>query len=297
MHRWLNISKPNSSLPSSPQRKRPLPSESGESREGFESPSRKRARAGDDLDDSSTIRPEDSRSNIFVNELDTSSQQESSSRTLQHRSRAFGDQQESSTTRPENLGSNVVENDLDDSGQLESSSGTVLQQTVSIETKMSIARDILSKTFRYEDFKSEEQENVIRALLSGENSLAILPTNAGKSLCYQLPALCFERFDANPDGQHGITLVISPLISLMTDQVNGLQRRGIAADALNGSNSKRENDAIFTALSEGTLKLLFCCPEKLLNETFLRAITSVPGGIRLLAVDEAHCIDEVSNHV
>jgi superfamily II DNA helicase RecQ len=214
------------------------------------------------------------------------------------RARAAGDQEDHSVISSENSGSNTVENEPEASEQQESSS-TLQHQPDSIEAKLSIARDILKDNFGYDDFKSE-QENVIRALLSGENSLAILPTNAGKSLCYQLPALCFEALDnkygINQDGKHGITLVISPLISLMTDQVSALQRNGIAANALNISKSLQEQKDIFSSLAGGGLKILFCSPEKLMNEKFVKAITSVPGGIRLLAVDEAHCIDEVRVH-
>ena len=166
----------------------------------------------------------------------------------------------------------------------------------SIKSRMSLARDILKRYFDFDDFKSE-QEGVIKTLLAGENSLAVLPTNAGKSLCYQLPALYFEEFDkkygTNEEGKHGITLVISPLISLMTDQVTALRKKNIAADAINTSKSAGEVRAVLNSLTAGKLKILFCAPEKFMNEAFVQAILTVPGGVRLLAIDEAHCIAEV----
>ncbi|KAF2675034.1 ATP-dependent DNA helicase [Microthyrium microscopicum] len=155
----------------------------------------------------------------------------------------------------------------------------------SIESRMSLARDILQAYFDFDDFKSE-QESVIKTLLSGENSLAILPTNAGKSLCYQLPALCFEELDkkygGNKEGKHGITLVISPLISLMSDQVARAPEEEY----------RRRRDQHFQVGRRGKLKILFCAPEKFMSKPFVQAISAVPGGVRLLAVDEAHCISE-----
>lgn len=184
----------------------------------------------------------------------------------------------------------------------QASTGTLMSQEAgipngSIEEKMRIAREILKETFGYDNFKSKEQENVIQTLLAGENALVILPTNAGKSLCYQLPAICFAKLDemcnTNPAGNHGITLVISPLLALMTDQVESLRRRGVEAYAINSNNSPAENDRILNSLVEGRVQILFCTPERFKNRRFVQGISAIPGGVRLLAVDEAHCIYEV----
>jgi hypothetical protein len=166
----------------------------------------------------------------------------------------------------------------------------------SIESRMALARDVLKRDFGFDNYKPD-QENVIRMLLAGKNCLALLPTNAGKSLCYQLPAVYFEELDkkygTNEVGKHGITLVICPLISLMTDQINGLKDKNIAAEAINSSQTKGEVTAILKSVTEGKLKILLCAPERCENKAFVQAISKVPGGVRLFVVDEAHCISEV----
>ena len=124
------------------------------------------------------------------------------------------------------------------------------------------------------------QEQVIETLLAGRSALALFPTSAGKSLCYQLPALLME----------GVTLVISPLIALMKDQVESLRSRGIAAARLDSSLSAAEVHAVFDDLQKGVLKLLYIAPERLMNETFVERLKRLP--IAMMAVDEAHCISE-----
>jgi ATP-dependent DNA helicase RecQ len=141
------------------------------------------------------------------------------------------------------------------------------------------AREILSKTFGFGDFR-EGQEAVLERLLAGKSSLAIFPTGGGKSLCYQLPALLFD----------GITLVVSPLIALMKDQIDFLQAKGVAAARLDSSLDVSSVRQIFTDLRAGKLKLLYIAPERLGNERFLASIGKQK--IALLAVDEAHCISE-----
>ena len=120
----------------------------------------------------------------------------------------------------------------------------------------------------------------MRALLAGRSALALFPTGAGKSLCYQLPAL---RLD-------GVTLVISPLIALMKDQVQALRARGVPAARLDSSLSPAQAQQVFDDLREGRLKLLYIAPERLLNESFVLRLQQVK--IALLAIDEAHCISE-----
>jgi len=124
------------------------------------------------------------------------------------------------------------------------------------------------------------QERVMEALLEGRSALALFPTSAGKSLCYQLPALLMD----------GVTLVISPLIALMKDQVEALRARDIAAARLDSSLSPEAVTQVFDGLRDGTLKLLYIAPERLMNESFIERLKRLK--IAMMAVDEAHCISE-----
>lgn len=137
----------------------------------------------------------------------------------------------------------------------------------------------LQMHFGHDVFR-EGQEAVIRALIDGESALALFPTGAGKSLCYQLPAVLLE----------GTALVVSPLIALMKDQVDALRARGIAAARLDSSLTAEETQRVYADLREGTLKLLYVAPERLSGEAFLERLRRVK--ISLLAIDEAHCISE-----
>lgn len=122
------------------------------------------------------------------------------------------------------------------------------------------------------------QKEVITSVLEGHPTLAVMPTGAGKSLCYQLPALCLD----------GVTIVISPLISLMKDQVDALHARGVSAGIINSSQSLEEQREVVGALLRDELKLLYIAPERFQNEHFMRSISGVK--LSLIAVDEAHCI-------
>jgi ATP-dependent DNA helicase RecQ len=124
------------------------------------------------------------------------------------------------------------------------------------------------------------QRAVIDALLSGANALAVFPTGGGKSLCYQLPALILD----------GITVVVSPLIALMKDQIDFLAARGIAAARLDSSLSFEETMKAQEALRSGATKLLYVAPERFANERFVAMLREIP--IALFAIDEAHCISE-----
>jgi ATP-dependent DNA helicase RecQ len=137
----------------------------------------------------------------------------------------------------------------------------------------------LQENFGFSEFRPG-QEAVIDCLLAGRSALAIFPTGGGKSLCYQLPALLVD----------GLTLVISPLIALMKDQVDALRARGIMAARLDSSIGPAEAQAIYRQLADGSLKLLYIAPERLANERFLNRLQGRP--IALLAIDEAHCISE-----
>lgn len=137
----------------------------------------------------------------------------------------------------------------------------------------------LTEHFGFDTFRPGQQEAVSR-LLAGRSTLAVFPTGGGKSLCYQLPALLLD----------GLTVVISPLIALMKDQLDFLVGKGLPAARLDSTLSREENRALFDSLYDGSLKLLYISPERLGNERFLRALGR--RRIALLAIDEAHCISE-----
>ena len=135
----------------------------------------------------------------------------------------------------------------------------------------------------------------VLTLLMWNSSAVVFPTGGGKSLCYQLPALCFKQMDKlagirQGHAEGGITLVVSPLIALMKDQVDALKRRGISAAVLDSTKNKQEYMATVDAMREGTLDILYCAPERLNNEGFVASMSHVRGGVRLLGVDEAHCV-------
>ena len=137
---------------------------------------------------------------------------------------------------------------------------------------MQDARDLLKTTFGFDDFRPGQAE-IIESILNGEEALAIMPTGGGKSLCFQLPALMRD----------GVTLVISPLIALMRDQVQALRALGVEAGALTSANDEEENERIFSAIDDGRLKLLYLAPERLSSASaLLRRIK-----VSFLAVDEA----------
>jgi len=149
---------------------------------------------------------------------------------------------------------------------------TTLSETFSV-------LQILRTHFGFDSFR-EGQEQVIQTLLDGRSALAIFPTGGGKSLCYQIPALSFD----------GLTLVISPLIALMKDQVDALNSKGIAAARLDSTLTAEEVAKVYQQLDAGTLKLLYIAPERFANETFRQRMKRLP--INLAAIDEAHCISE-----
>ncbi len=137
----------------------------------------------------------------------------------------------------------------------------------------------LSNIFGFENFRSGQRE-VVDAVIAGRDVLAIMPTGGGKSLCYQLPALC----------RSGVTLVVSPLIALMRDQVRALREAGVQAGALTSANTAEETDEIFEGLESGALKLLYMAPERLGREGTARMLARAKLG--LIAVDEAHCVSQ-----
>ena len=141
----------------------------------------------------------------------------------------------------------------------------------------SAAHNVLFDVFGYNQFR-DGQEKVINELISGRDALVVMPTGGGKSLCFQIPALVRE----------GICIVVSPLISLMKDQVDTLQACGVPAAYLNSSLSYQDQNNIVNALHRGELKLLYVAPERLLRPDFIARLQHLP--INLFAIDEAHCI-------
>ena len=146
-----------------------------------------------------------------------------------------------------------------------------------IDKKMKQARTVLQKYYQFPGFR-KGQKQVIRSILQERDTLALMPTGAGKSLCFQIPALILP----------GLTLVISPLISLMKDQIDSLQQRGIPATCLNSSLSGKEIRKRIAALKKNNYQLLYIAPERLKTERFLHTLSGLKLG--LVAVDEAHCI-------
>ena len=140
-------------------------------------------------------------------------------------------------------------------------------------------RQLLKEHFGFDDFRSGQTE-VIDCLLGGNSAAAVFPTGGGKSLCYQLPAVALS----------GLTLVVSPLIALMKDQIDALESRGIAAARLDSSLSGEEYRDVVASLRDGKLKLLYVAPERFNNERFRQLIRQLD--VSLFAVDEAHCISE-----
>ena len=140
-------------------------------------------------------------------------------------------------------------------------------------------KEALKAVFGYDSFRPG-QEAVINAILEGRDILAVMPTGAGKSLCYQVPAMLLS----------GITLVISPLISLMQDQVKALNEAGVDAAFINSSLSEKEMHDTFKNASKGQYKIIYVAPERLMSEGFVRLAKGVE--ISMITVDEAHCISQ-----
>ena len=141
------------------------------------------------------------------------------------------------------------------------------------------ASALLSTVFGFDAFRPGQAE-IVTAIASGKNALAIMPTGGGKSLCFQLPALMGD----------GVTVVISPLIALMRDQVRGLKEAGVAAGALTSGNTDEETAQVFEALDAGQLKLLYMAPERLASGGTLNLLRRI--NTTLIAVDEAHCVSQ-----
>ncbi|KAB0268314.1 DNA helicase RecQ [Microvirga brassicacearum] len=138
---------------------------------------------------------------------------------------------------------------------------------------------ILHDVFGFSTFR-DGQEDIVRSVLAGHDVLAVMPTGAGKSLCYQLPTLVRE----------GLTLVVSPLIALMRDQVAALRHFGVEAGSLNSANDPDENRRVADAVRDGRMRLLYASPERLANSNATEWLAR--SGVSLLAIDEAHCVSQ-----
>ena len=151
--------------------------------------------------------------------------------------------------------------------------------TTPLPARLALARAVLLKHFGFPDFRPA-QRRVVQSVLAGRDTLAVLPTGGGKSVCFQVPALVLD----------GLTVVVSPLLSLMQDQVEAGKRRGMAAAALNSAQEPARQREVVEAVRQGAVKLLYVSPER------LERLASTLGGmgvrVALLAVDEAHCISE-----
>ena len=140
-------------------------------------------------------------------------------------------------------------------------------------------RRVLKDVFGFDDFRPG-QEAAMTTLLAGRPVLAVMPTGSGKSLCYQVPALVLG----------GLTMVVSPLVALMQDQVAALRLAGVAADTINSSMDRDENVAAWRRVATGETRLLYLAPERLMTERMLDALAKLD--VRLIAIDEAHCISQ-----
>ena len=147
------------------------------------------------------------------------------------------------------------------------------------ESPLRAARGALREVFGFEGFRPG-QEAVIEALLQGRHALTVMPTGSGKSLCFQIPALVMG----------GLTVVVSPLIALMRDQVSALGLAGVAADCINSANDRSANVTAWRRAAAGRTRLLYMAPERLMTERMLAALARLP--VRLFAIDEAHCISQ-----
>src|SRR5690606_21203032 len=159
-----------------------------------------------------------------------------------------------------------------------SSSGIVRRPNPGVPLQR--ARAVLQEVFGYHDFRPGQAE-VISAVLAGRDTLAVMPTGGGKSICFQVPAILAEG---------GLTVVVSPLLALMKDQVDALRQDGVPAAAINSTIPRDEQLQILDAAVKGRLRMLYVAPERFGDMAFMAALRRA--NIRLFAIDEAHCISQ-----
>src|SRR5438552_3689433 len=167
------------------------------------------------------------------------------------------------------------------------------------------ARAVLKSAFGYDKFRPG-QEAAVSAILAGRDSVVVLPTGGGKSLCFQAPALVDAPSPAvsgssrtgeapseggRPVQRRGLAMVVSPLISLMKDQVDGLRVDGVAAAYLNSTLQAHERDEVLASIRDDRCRLLYVSPERFLADAGLRRLL-LQAGLRFIAIDEAHCISQ-----
>jgi len=138
---------------------------------------------------------------------------------------------------------------------------------------------VLKEVFGFAQFRTG-QEEAIDTLLSGGDVVMVMPTGAGKSLCFQVPALVLG----------GLTIVVSPLVALMQDQVAALRLAGVAADTINSARDRDDNVSAWRRAAAGETRLLYLAPERLMTERMLAALAKLD--VKLIAIDEAHCISQ-----
>jgi ATP-dependent DNA helicase RecQ len=156
---------------------------------------------------------------------------------------------------------------------------TPLPDSASSATTTPNPAQVLQEVFGYGAFRGPQAE-IVSHVVAGGSALVLMPTGGGKSLCYQIPALC----------RNGVGVVVSPLIALMQDQVEGLRQAGVRAAALNSSLEASQASAVWRALEQGELDLLYVSPERLLSPGFLDRLETLP--LALFAIDEAHCVSQ-----
>lgn len=139
---------------------------------------------------------------------------------------------------------------------------------------------ILKKYWGYDSFRPL-QRDIIESVMSGRDTLGLMPTGGGKSITFQVPGMAFDS---------GLTIVVTPLISLMKDQIDNLRQRGIKAVMLNSGMNTHETRVAWERLANGKARFLYISPEKLRNPRFLDELRRLP--VRLIVVDEAHCISQ-----
>ncbi len=144
---------------------------------------------------------------------------------------------------------------------------------------MTQAQKILQEVFGYADFRNQQQD-IVEAVISGQDALVLMPTGGGKSLCYQIPAMA----------RQGVGVVVSPLIALMQDQVDALSQLGVKAAYINSTLAAKDVEAVKQSATEGVLDLLYLSPERLVSEEMQAFLHEVDVG--LFAIDEAHCVSQ-----